>query len=135
MCCAWPDSCCLSEAAGFAGGVKSSRQVTRRPENETKAGCCVRRKRSTFPHLSFLPPSLDQEGSVFFYLFVHLSLFAKSESSELLQEANGNVVDLLLEEHGQGVWLPTALGRTVSNEKRAVLQEKKKRKIEIYKHF
>lgn len=35
MCCAWPDFCCLSEAAGSAGGVKSSRQVCRKSE-ETK---------------------------------------------------------------------------------------------------
>lgn len=108
MCCAWPDSCCLSETAGYAGGVKSSHQVCRKSENETYRGCCIRRKRLKFPHLSFLPPSLDREGC--FHLFIHLSLFTKSESSELLQEANGNVVDLLLEEHSEGVRLPTALG-------------------------
>lgn len=36
MCCAWPDSCCLSEAAGYAGGVKSSHQVCRKSVDKTK---------------------------------------------------------------------------------------------------
>lgn len=77
---------------------------------------------------SFISASLSWSGRLCFYLFIHLSLFTKSESSELLQEANRNVVDLLLEEHSEGVRLLTVLGRTVSNEKSAVLQEKNKKK-------
>lgn len=75
MCCAWPDSCCLSEAAGCAGGVKSSHQGCRKSENETKTkDVASDRKRLKFPHLSFLPPSLDQEGSVFTSSFIFPSL-------------------------------------------------------------
>lgn len=36
MWCAWPDSCCLSEAAGYVGGVKSSHQVCRKSGKATK---------------------------------------------------------------------------------------------------
>lgn len=118
MCCAWPDPCCLSEAAVYAGGMKSSHQGWRKSENQTKTEEVASDKNIENSPIS--PPS-DQDG---FYLFIHLSLFTKSKSSELLHETNGNVVDLLLEEHGEGVRLPTALGRTVSNEESAVLQQK-----------
>lgn len=43
-------------------------------------------------------------------LLVLLALFSEGVTSCLLQEADGNVVHLLLVEHSKGVWLPAALG-------------------------
>lgn len=47
----------------------------------------------------------------------------------LLQEADGNVVHLLLVEHSEGVRLPGTLGGAVSDEKGAVLQQGKRAKL------
>lgn len=43
-------------------------------------------------------------------LFVLLALFSEGVTLCLLQEADGNVVHLLLVEHSEGVRLPGALG-------------------------
>lgn len=44
----------------------------------------------------------------------------------LLEEADGNVVHLLLVEHSEGVRLAGALGRAVSDEKGTILQQGKR---------
>lgn len=56
-------------------------------------------------------------------LFVLLSLFSKGITVRLLQEADGDVVDLLLVEHGQSVRLPGALVRAASDEEGTILQQ------------
>lgn len=58
------------------------------------------------------------------YLFSLFALFSEGVTLHLLQEADGNVVDLLLVEHGQSVRLPGALVRAVSDEEGAILQQK-----------
>lgn len=58
----------------------------------------------------------------FSYLFSLFALFSEGVTLHLLQEADGNVVDLLLVEHGQSVRLPWALVRAVSDEEGAILQ-------------
>lgn len=60
----------------------------------------------------------------FSYLFSLFALFSEGVTLHLLQEADGNVVDLLLVEHGQSVRLPGALVRAVSDEEGAILQQK-----------
>lgn len=57
------------------------------------------------------------------YLFSLFALFSKGVTLHLLQEADGNVVDLLLVEHGQSVRLPGALVRAVSDEEGTILQQ------------
>lgn len=59
---------------------------------------------------------------IFSYLFILFALFSKGVTLHLLQEADGNVVDLLLVEHGQSVRLPGALVRAASDEEGAILQ-------------
>lgn len=54
-------------------------------------------------------------------LLILLALFPEGVTLHLLQEADGNVVDLLLVEHGEGVRLPGALVRAASDEEGAVL--------------
>lgn len=70
----------------------------------------LRRQRRRQTNSVSISPSSSrlQEGS--FHLLIGLSLFSQGIPSELLQEANGNVVDLVLVEHGQCVRLPAALG-------------------------
>lgn len=52
MRCAWPDSCCLSEAAGFAGDMKSFHQVWRKSEDEAKAEDVASDESVQNPHIS-----------------------------------------------------------------------------------
>lgn len=53
MWCAWPDSGCLSEAAGSVGGVKSSHQACRKSETAKKKDV----KQTQFKFLRFFFPS------------------------------------------------------------------------------
>lgn len=62
------------------------------------------------------PPSL------FSNLFILFALFPEGVTLDVLQEADGNVVDLLLVEHGQSVRLPGALVRAAPDEEGAILQ-------------
>lgn len=66
-------------------------------------------------HLSLLPFFLV-------YLLILLALFPEGVTLHLLQEADGNVVDLLLVEHGEGVRLPGALVRAASDEEGTILR-------------
>lgn len=54
-------------------------------------------------------------------LFVLFAFLSKSIGFSFHQEANGNVVHLLLVKHSKGVGLVRALGRAVSDEKGTVL--------------
>lgn len=61
-------------------------------------------------HFSQNPPLFVFSFLLLPHLLVLLALFSEGVASRLLQETNGNVVDLLLVEHGEGVRLPGTLG-------------------------
>lgn len=75
----------------------------------------------------FLP--LAQPCFICLHLFVLFALLSEGIALHFHQEADGNVVHLLLVEHGEGVGLAGALSRAVSDEKGAVLQHAE-RKVE-----
>lgn len=56
------------------------------------------------------------------HLFILFALFPEGVTLHLLQEADGDVVDLLLVEHSQSVRLPGALVGAASDEEGAILQ-------------
>lgn len=70
----------------------------------------------------YAPPPLSLLPFFLVYLLILLALFPEGVTLHLLQEADGNVVDLLLVEHGEGVRLPGALVRAASDEESTILQ-------------
>lgn len=66
--------------------------------------------------------STNLHHPIWVYLFPFLALLSQSEALHLFQEADGNVVDLLMVEYSKGERLSGVLCRAMSDEEGAILQ-------------
>lgn len=117
---AWPGSCCQSGAVYSSCGEKSShRDCWTSKGGMEKNG--VKSQWNQNRKDSFL---------LCLHLFVRFALFSKGVTLHVLQEADGDVVDLLLVENGEGEGLTGSLVRAVANEEGTVLRGKRRTKLE-----